>query len=217
VSYDAVSDFSPISLIAREVSVVAVHPSVPVKSIKELIALAKARPGQLTFSSATPGGASHLAGELFKHMAGINIVWVPYKGNAPAIAALLSGEVQLTIIDAGQMAPHVKVGKLRALAVTSSEPSALVPGLPTVSASGLPGYEAIGMTGLWAPVKTPGAIITRLNQEIVRVLKLPEVKEQLTNAGEEIVGSSPEQFASTIKSDIAKWGNLIKSIGIKAQ
>jgi len=153
--------------------------------------------------------------ELFKSVTGVNILRINYKGNAAAITALLSGEVQMTILDAGLVAPHVKSGKFRALAVTSAEPSALTPGLPTVAASGLPGYEAISMTGMWAPAKTPGAIINRLNQEIVRMLSLPDVKERFLNAGVETVGSSPEQFAVTMKSDIAKWGKVIKDAGIK--
>ena len=192
------------------------HPSLPVKSVKELIALAKARPGALNYSSASTGSSTHLAGELFKFMAGVNIVHVAYKGTAPQISALISGEVQLTIVEEGSVEPHVKSGRLRALAVTSAEPSALAPGLPTVAASGLPGYEATGMIGIWAPAKTPGAIINRLNQEILRFLNLPEVKERFLNGGEEIVGSSPEQLAATIKSDGAKWGKVIKEAGIRA-
>ena len=167
--------------------------------------------------SAAVGGSAHLAAELFKSMAGVNIVHVPYKGGAAAITALISGEVQLTITDAGLVAPHVKSGKLRALAVTSAEPSALAPGLPTVAASGLPGYEAVGMTGMFAPAKTPAAIINRLNQEIVRVLNLPDVKERFLNAGVEVVASSPEQFAAKIKSDIATISKVIKDAGIKTE
>ena len=148
---------------------------------------------------AVTGGTDHLAGELFKSMAGINIVRVPYKGTAAAVTALVGGEVQMMIIDAGLVMPHVKSGRLRALAVTSAEPSALVPGLPTVAASGLPGYEAVGLTGIWAPAKTPAAIINRLNQEIVRVLSQPDVKEKFLNAGAEPVGNTPEQFSAYIK------------------
>jgi len=213
--YDVVRDFSPISLIERTVGVLAVHPSLPAKSIKELIALAKARPGELNYASSSLGGGAHLATELFKSMADVNIVHVPYKGTGPSITALISGEVQLTIFDVGLIAPHAKSGKLRALAVTSAEPSALFPGLSTVAASGVPGYEAIGMTGLWAPAKTPGAIINRLHREIVQVLNQPDVKEKFFTAGVETVGSSPEQFAATIKSDTARWGKVIKDAGIK--
>ena len=148
-------------------------------------------------------------------MANVDIVRVAYKGTAPVITALVSGEVQLTIADPGLVAPHVKLGRLKALAVTSAEPSALAPGLPTVAASGVPGYEWIGMTAIFAPAKTPGSIINRLNQEIVRVLNLPEVKERFFNAGSEVVGNSPEQFAAIIKSDIARVSKVIKDAGIK--
>ena len=213
--YDVVRDFAPISLMVREVGVVVVHPSLPVNSLKDLIVLAKSRAGELNFSTGNIGGAGYLASELFKSMAGINIVHVPYKGTAPAVTAVVSGEVHMTIIDPGLVMPHVKLGKLRALAVTSATPSALVPGLPTVAASGLPGYESVGITGMYATAKTPEAIINRLNREIVRVLNQPDVKERLLNAGEEIVASSPEQFMATIKSEIVKIGKLINDAGIK--
>ena len=209
-----VRDFSPITLTERTVNIVAVHPSLPVKSIKELIALAKARPGELNYGSSAPGSSNHLAGELFRSMAGVKLVNVPYKSSPPVITALIGGEVQLAIIDVGLVVPHVKTGKLRALAVTSTEPSALAPGLPTVAASGLPGYESVSMVGVLAPTKTPAAIINRLNQEMVRVLNMPEVKERFLNVGIEVATSSPEQFAATIKSDIAKWGKVIKDAGI---
>ena len=210
-----VRDFLPLSQVSREINIVAVHPSVPVKSIKELIVLAKARPGELNYSSAAIGSSQQLGAELFKSMAGVNIVGISYKSSSAVITALISGEVQLTINDAGLLAPHVKSGKLRALAATSAEPSPMAPGLPTVAASGLPGYELVSMTGILAPAKTPGAVITRLNQEIVRVLNRADVKERFLSIGQEIVGSTPEQFAATIKSDIAKIGKVIKDAGIK--
>ena len=216
LSYDAVRDFAPISLISREVFILAVHPSMPVKSVKELIALAKARPGELNFGSSTPGGPGSLGAELLKSMAGVNIVNVPYKGNIAAVTALVSGEIQLMVADMPLVVPHVKSGKLRALAVTSAESSALVPGLPTVAASGLPGYGLDGATGSWAPAKTPTAIINRLNQEIVRFLNQPDVKERILNAQAEVIASSPEQFAAIMKSDIAKWSKVIKDAGIKS-
>ena len=213
--YDVLRDFAPISLLLREVAIAAVNPSVPVRSINELIAMAKARPGELNLASDAPGGTSNLAGELFKSMAGVKIVNVPYKGAAAGITALISGEVQLMIVDAGLLAPHVKSGKLRALAVTSAEPTALAAGLPTVAASGLPGYEAVGMTGMFAPAKTPAAIINRLNREIVRMLNRPEVKEQFFVRGSEVVASSPAQFDAAIKADIARKSKVIKDAGIK--
>lgn len=213
--YDPVSDFSPISLISREVFVLAVHPSVPVKSVKELIDLAKAKPGELNYSSGATGASAHLASELFKSLASVNITRVAYKGGAAAVTALIGGEVQMTIFDASLIMPHVKSGKLRALAVTTAQPTALVPGVPTVTASGLPGYEAAGLVGIFAPAKTPGTIINRLNREIVRLINLPDIKEKFSNAGVEVVGSSPEQFSAIIKSDISKMDKVIKEAGIK--
>ena len=155
-SYDVMRDFSPLSTISRDVFIVAVHPSLPVKSIKDLITLAKSRAGELNYANGQTGGTQHLATELFKSLAGVNIVNVPYKGNTAGITALISGEVQVIINDAGLVIPHAKSGKVRALAVTSAEPSLLVPWLPTVAASGLPGYESVGITGMLAPAKTPG-------------------------------------------------------------
>jgi len=192
-----------------------VHPSVPVKSVKELVAMAKAKPGALNYSSPGNGTTQHLAMELFKSMAGVNIVHVPYKGGAPSIAALLGGEAQLTITDVANVGTHGKAGKLRALAVTSAQPSVLAPGLPTIAASGVPGYEAVSMTGMFAPAKTPDAIIKRLNQEAVRVLNQPDVKEKFLTAQVEVVASLPEQFAAIIKSEIAKMGKVIKDADLK--
>jgi len=216
VPYDAEKDFMPITLIDMSPSVMAVHPSVPVKSVEELIALAKARPGELNFSSSPAGGSGHLAGELLKHMAGVNIIWVPYKSAGLAITALIAGEVHLTTNDASLMMPHVKAGRVRALGVTTAQPSPLAPGLPTIMSTGLPGYEAAGRTGIWAPAKTPDAVIRKLNQELVRVLNQPDVKEKFLSAGSETVGSTPEQFAALIRSEIVKVGKLVKDAGIRA-
>ena len=214
INYDAVRDLSPLALITREVFLVVIHPSLPVKSIKDLITLAKARPGELNNSAGSTGGTVHLASELFKSMAGVKIVSIPYKGTAPSVAALIAGEVQMTINEVGLFEPHMKSGRVRALAVTSATPSALVPGLPTVAAS-VPGYEWVGMTHFMAPAKTPPAIITRLNQEIVRVLNRAEVKERYLKSGVEVVGNSPEEFAAVMKADIAKISKVIKDSNIK--
>ena len=213
--YDAVRDFTPITLLSLEPSMLAVHPSVPAKSVKELIDLAKSKPGVLNYASAAAGGVPHLSAELFKSMAGVNIVWVPYKGSGVALTALLGNEVQMLISDVGFLMPHVKSGKLRALAVTTAQPSPLTPGLPTVASSGLPGYESVGRTGIWAPSKTPDAIINRLNREIVRALNQTEIKDKVLTAGAEVVGNTPEQFAALIKADIVKWSKVIKDAGIK--
>ncbi|HSQ04947.1 MAG TPA: tripartite tricarboxylate transporter substrate-binding protein [Burkholderiales bacterium] len=216
--YDPVNDFAPISLIEREVNILAVNPSVPVKSVQELIAYAKSNPGKLNYSSPGVGSTTHLASELLKAMAGVNIVHVPYQGNQPAILAMIGGEVQMAIFDAGLIAPHAKSGKLRALAVTSAEPTELAPGLPTVAASGLPGYESIGMTGIFAVgSKTPKAIITRLNQEIRKFLDKAEIKDQFLKSGIEMVASSPEEFAAAIKADVERTGKLIKDIGLRVE
>jgi tripartite-type tricarboxylate transporter receptor subunit TctC len=216
--YDPIRDFSPISLIVREVNILAVNPALPVQSVRDLIAYAKSQPGKLNYSSPGVGSTTHLASELFKAMAGVNIVHVPYQGNQPAITGLLGGEVQMAIFDAGLIMPHVKAGKLRALAATSAEPSALTPGLPTMAASGLPGYESIGLTGIFATgQKTPRPIITRLHQEIVRFINKPEVKEQFLKSGVEMVGSSPEQFAEAMRADVTKMGKLIKDIDLRVE
>jgi tripartite-type tricarboxylate transporter receptor subunit TctC len=210
-----VTDFSPISQVTREISLLAVHPSLPVKSVKDLIALAKARPGELNYALVPSGSANQLAGELFKSMAGVNIVSVPYKGSAPTVTAVISGEAQLTMADPSLVLPHVKLGRLRALAITSARPSALAPGMPTLAESGLPGYEMVGMTSIYAPARTPATIIDRLNRQVVKLLGQADVKEKLLNSGVEAAPSSPEELAATIKSEIAKAGKVIKEAGIK--
>jgi tripartite-type tricarboxylate transporter receptor subunit TctC len=216
--YDPIRDFSPISLVVREVNILAVNPSLPVQSVADFIGYARSSPGKLNYSSPGVGSTTHLASELFKSMAGVSIVHVPYQGNQPAITGLVAGEVQMAIFDAGLIMPHVKAGKLRALAATSAEPSALTPGLPTMAASGLPGYESIGMTGIFATgSKTPKAIISRLNQEVVKHINKPEIKEQFLRSGVELVGSSPEQFAEAMRADMTKMGKLIKDIDLRVE
>ena len=215
-AYDALSDFLPVSMLSREVYLVVVNPSLPVKSIKDLIALAKAKPGDLNLAFTSIGGTSHMAGELFKSLAGINLVNVRYKGSAQAMIALISGEVQVMFVNAPAGTPHVKSGAARGLASTSATPSALVPGFPTVAAS-LPGYEAISASALFAPAKTPAAIINRLNGEVVRILNRPEIKQQFLDAGLEVVASSPEQTAAAIKSEMARMSKVIKDAGIRVE
>lgn len=215
VPYDPVRDFAPVTLTVSSPNILAVHPSLPVKSVKELIALARARPGDLNYGAGASGGSPHLSAELFKTMASVNMVHIAYRGVGPALTALISGEVQIMFPSAGAAAPHLKSGRLRALAVTTARPSALFPGLPTVAASGLPGYESVSVFGMFAPARTPAALINRLNQEIARALNRKDVKERLFNSGIETVGSSPEEFAATIKSDMAKWGKLIKEVGAR--
>jgi tripartite-type tricarboxylate transporter receptor subunit TctC len=213
--YDALRDFVPITLAARAPNAVVVHPSLPVKSIAQLIALAKARPGELNYGSGGNGSSTHLAVELFKSMARLDIVRVTFKGNAPALNALFSGEVQLMIAPAGSLAAHLKSERLRVLAVTSPQPSPLLPGLPTMAASGLPGYESMQIYGVFAPAKTPSAIVERLNAEIVRVLQRPEVREKFLAAAVEPAGSTPQELGSTMKSEIVRIGKVIKDAGIR--
>ena len=217
VSYDPVLDFVTITLTTSSPNVLVVHPSMSANSVKELIALAKAKPGQLNFSSSPAGSSPHLAGELFKSMAGVNMVWVPYKSASPALIALLGGEVQLMFATPLSAAPHVKAGRLRALAVTSPRPTPVAPGLPTVAASGLPGYESRSMQAVWAPAKTPASIIKRLNEEIVRVLNQPEVKQKVFDFGSEVVGNSPAEALAIIKADMARMGRVIRDAGIRAE
>jgi tripartite-type tricarboxylate transporter receptor subunit TctC len=189
----------------------------PVKSVKDLIALAKASPGKLNYGSTGIGSVTHLTGELFKAKAGVNIVHVPYKSWPDEVADLGRGEIQMVISDWGLLAPHAQSGKVKIVAVASAEPSALVPGLPTISASGLPGFASVAMTGLFAPARTPEAIIRRWNQEAVRVLSRPEAKQTFFNSGSEVVGSSSEQFAATVKSEVAIWAKVIKDAGLSPQ
>ncbi len=215
--YDPVRDFAPITLISREVLAIGIHPSLPAKTVKELIALAKARPGELNYASSGTGSVTQFAAELFKNMTGANIVHVPYKGTAAAFQSLLSGETQMYVTDVGLLSPHAKTGRARILAITSLEPSALAPGLPTVAASGVPGFEAVALSGIWAPAKTPTPVINRLNQEIVRLLHQPEIKERFLKAGAEVVASTPDQLGAAIKTEIAKLTKIIKDAGIKSQ
>lgn len=215
VSYDPLKSFSPITLAGNSPNVLVTHPSLPVRSLRELINLAKARPGELNYGSGSTGSPSHLSAELFKAMSGVNIVRIPYKGTGPAVNALVGGQVQLMFVSPTSVAPHVKAGRLRGLAVTATQPSALAPGLPTVSGAGLTGYESTSSFGVLAPANTPAAIINRLNQEIVQVLTGAEAKQRLFSAGVDPVGSSAEEFAATIKSDMSKWGKLIRAAGIR--
>ena len=216
VPYDPARDFLPITLAAISPNILVVNPSVPANSVRDLIALAQARPGQLSYASSGIGVTPHLAAELFKAMAGVNIVHVPYKGQAQALNELIGGQVQLMFPNAASVAPHLKSGRLRPLAVTSAQPSKLFPDLPTMASSGLPGYESVVMFGTFAPAKTPAALVTRLNQEIVQSLSKSDTREKLLAVGVETVGNSQEQFAAAIKTDMARWSRVIKDAGIRA-
>ncbi len=216
VPFDPVKDLASLTLASRTPLVLVVNPALPVKSVRELIALANTRPGDLSYGAAIIGGANHLAPELFKSMARVNIVHIAYKGVAPALTDLVSGRLQVMFPAASSGMPFVKAGRLRALAVTTAQESALAPGLPTVAAAGLPGYEASYISAAQVPAHTPPAVITRLNQEFVRVLNEPDVKEKLFGIGTESVGSSPEELTETMKREVAKWGKLIKEAGIRS-
>jgi tripartite-type tricarboxylate transporter receptor subunit TctC len=214
VSYDPINDFAPISVIDRAPVILVVHPSMPVKSVKELIALAKARPGQLNYGSGAPGGSNHLGAILFNHLAGVDIVRVPYKGSAPAMTAVMSGEVQLMFPSAGGVASHIKSGRLRALAVGSAGPSALAPGVPTIAAAGVPGYLSEAVHGLFAPAGTPQAVVARLNREVRRYLETAEAKDMFLKGGIETSASTPEELTALMKSEMVSIGKVLKAAGI---
>ena len=215
--YDPIRDFAPITLVAMVPSMLVVNPKVPAKSVKELIALAKSRPGQLNYGSTGAGGTPYLAVEYFKLMAGLNIVEIPYKGAAPLTTELMAGDISLTITGIPALLPHVKSGRLRALAVSSAKRSAAVPDLPTIAEAGLPGYEATSWYGVLAPAGTPREIIAKLNAGIVKGMKQPDAADLLTAEGAEPVGSTPEEFAAFVKSELARWGEVIRATGAKPQ
>lgn len=212
--YDPINDLTPITVAAITPNVLVVHPSVDAKSVKGLIALCKQHPGQLNFGSGGTGGAAHLAGELFKLMAGVNIVHVPFRGTGPAVTGIVGGQVQIAFINVAAVMPHVKAGRLRALAVGSAQSSPLTPGLPTVSESGLPGFESVLLLGVLAPSKVPHELIERLNQEIVAVLDEKDTRQRLFVGGEEPGGGSPEHFRDIIRNDLDKWGKVIRQAHI---
>ena len=215
LSFDQVRDFLPIALAVSTPNILVIHPSLPVKSVKDLIALAKSRPGELNYATGTTGSASHIAAEKFKSMAGVNMMRIPYKNAGPGITALIGGQVQIMFATAGSITPHIKAGKLRPLGVTSPKPSALLPDLPTVAATGLPGYDANTLFGLFAPAKTPADIINRLNQEIVRYLSRAEAREKLLSVGVEPSPSSVEQWAAMVKADMDAVSKIIKSANLR--
>jgi len=215
--YDPVRDFTPITLPVSTPNILAVTQSLPVKTVKDLIALAKAKPGELNYATPGTGSSPHLGGELFKAMSGVNIVRINYKSATASMADLIAGQIQMTFGNAASTAPHAKSGRLKALAVTSAQPSPLFPDLPTVAASGLPGYEMLSLFGIFGPARMQDDIVQRLNREIVRVLNREEVKDLLANGGIEVVGSTPAQLGSAVKSEVAKWGKLIKDAGIRSE
>jgi tripartite-type tricarboxylate transporter receptor subunit TctC len=215
LSYDPVKDFAPIIFVANTAYVLSAHPSLPVRTVKDLIAFAKARPGQLNYASAGNGSTHHLSGELLKLMSGIDMVHVPYKGTTPAITALLAGEVSVMFATITGIQPHIKTGRARGLAVSTAKRAAMLPELPTVSEAGLPGFEMVSWFGLYAPAGTPAAIVTRLNGEMAKVLVLPEVKSALGAQGLEVSPGTPEQLGDYTKREIAKFTRLAKAANVK--
>ena len=216
VPYDPLRDLAPITQGTVAPNILVVHPNVPAKSMSEFLALVKARPGEINFVSGGAGSPTHLAAALLAHMANINIVHIPYKGSGPAMTALLGGEGQMMFTVSNGGLPHIRLGRVRALAVSSAQPSALLPGVPTVAASGVPGYEAATIQGLFAPAKTPPAVIARLHREAVAVLNRTDVKEKLFSLATEVVAGTPAQFTSVITGDMTRLAKLIKDAGIRS-
>ncbi|HEV7391412.1 MAG TPA: tripartite tricarboxylate transporter substrate binding protein [Burkholderiales bacterium] len=214
--YDAARDFVPVSLVTVMPFLLVTHPSLPVKTVKDLVALAKAKPGQLNYGSPGNGSTTHLANELLKSITGIQVTHIPYKGVAPAATDLISGQVQMMSGDLSTLLPHVRSGRMRSIAVTALRRSSLLPEMPTVAESGVPGYEATGWFGVLVPAATPQPIVDRLNVAIVKGLAASDARERLAALGGEVGGNTPEQFAAHIRNEAAKWSNLIKSLGLKA-
>lgn len=214
LGYDTLRDFAPITQSVSVTSILVVHPSVPAKNVRELLAIAKASPGKLNYASSGNGTVTHLAGELLKLLGKVSITHVPYKGGAPALVALVSGEVDMSYENSLIITPHIKSGKVKGLAVTSAKRSKLLPQLPTIAET-LPGYSASGWYGLLAPAATPKTIIERLNAEAVKALRSPDVVSNLSSQGAEPVASSPEEFTTFIRSEIDKWANVVKAANMK--
>ena len=213
---DVLRDFTPVSLLATTPHILVIHPSVPVKSVKGLLALAKARPNELVYSSSGSGTPAHLAGELFKHMAGVSMVHVPYKGGGPSVVALLSGEVALAFATTPSVINHVKAGRLRAVAVTTARRSVATPELPTISELGLAGYDVGSWYGLLAPAGTQKDIVARINAESHKALRLPDVKQRMDASGFEALTSTPEEYGAFLRGEVDKWAKVVKAAGIRA-
>jgi len=215
MAYDTERDLATVAQVAASPFILVVHPTLPVKTVKDLAALGRSRPGQLNYASASTGGMPHLAGELFNTMTGAKLVHIPYKGAAPATTDLLAGQVQLMFNNMLSAMPQVKAGRLRAVAVTSSKRSSAAPELPTITET-VPGYEASGWYGVLAPAAMPRELINRVNAEVNRIMKLPDVTQRLAGDGVEAVGITPEQFGAYLRAEVAKWNRVVKAAGIKA-
>ncbi|MCI3951780.1 MAG: Uncharacterized protein K0R53_1277 [Burkholderiales bacterium] len=215
LAYDPIRDFTPITLIAATSQVLAVHPSLPVRTVKELVAYAKKRPGQINYSSAGNGSQPHLTAELFKSRTGIDIIHVPYKGGPPAMNDLLAGHVALSFATSPSAVPHVKSGKLRALAVSTAKRISALPDVPTIDESGVPGFEASGANGLVGPAGMPAAVVEKLNAAIVRIVKEPAMQKFLSEQGAEPLTTTPAEYGAYIKSEVAKWAKAVKDSGAR--
>ena len=216
LAYDPVKDFAPVALVAVQPNILVVHPDVPAKSLAELIALARQSPGKLNYASSGAGAAAHLAGELFKTMAGVDIVHVPYKGAQPALTDVVAGQVQLMFATSASAIPYMKQGRLRALAVTTAQRSPSVPELPTVAEAGLPGFEATTWHGVVVPAATPRAVIEKINADVNAVLKEKDLSERLAGLGAEVITGTPRDFAEYIAREIPKWTKVVKDSGARA-
>ncbi len=215
--YDPVRDFAPVSLVASAPSILVVHPSVPARSVKELIALAKSRPGQLNYASGGIGTSPHLSGELFKSMAAVNLVHVPYKGGGPALAGTAAGQVEIFFPGIMEALPLVRDGKLAGIAVTTIKRSAVIPDMPTIAETGLPGFDSGNWYGILVPARTPREIIARLHAATVQTLLAPDTRKRVQEVGADPISSSPEEFAAHISGEIARMGKVIRSAGIRAE
>jgi tripartite-type tricarboxylate transporter receptor subunit TctC len=215
--YDSIRDFTTVTQLSKFPNMLAAHPSTPVKTLQDVIALAKAKPGQITYASAGVATGTHMTAELLRYMTKIDLLHVPYKGGGPAMTAAMGGQTQLLVATSVGLLPHVRIGKLRAIAVTSAKRSAAAPDVPTFAESGVPGYEHEPWNGMFGPAGMPKAVLARVNAEVVRVLHTPEAKKVLEGDGADVVGSSPEQFGIVLKAEIAKWTKVAKAAGIKAE
>jgi tripartite-type tricarboxylate transporter receptor subunit TctC len=217
LTYDPVRDFAPVTMVGTVSNVLVVHPSVPVRTVKELIALAKEKPGSLTFSSSGNGSSQHLSGEMFKVMTGVDMLHVPYKGAAPAIADILAGHVKLGFHNMPDVVPHLKSGGLRAIAVTAAKRAAALPEIPTIAEAGVPGYSAEVWFGVFAPAGTPRPVVDRLHSEISKSLTDKEIKGKLEALGNEASGMGPDQFSDYVRNEVARWAGIVEKAGVKKE
>jgi len=215
VPFDSLKDFAPVSMVVSLNNVLVLNPNVPYKSVQEVIAAARAQPGKLTYASSGNGTSIHLSGELFKSMAGVDMLHIPYKGSAPAVTDLLAGQVNMMFDNIPSSLPHIKAGKLRALAVTGSKRASSLPDLPTIAEAAIPGYESYVWFGVVAPAGTPPEVIKRLNAELAKAAVTPEFRDRLTGQGYDVLSTSPEQMTASIRSEMAKWGKIVKASGAK--